>query len=122
VRKIPFSFLSALVLVSLNALVWLFFAGIVALGIHPSLPDEPISRWGMAAISLLTGCLLIVLTIFLNKKKRTAYFLTVAALTIESVAFFFDDFGLSDLVFFILTLLPILLLIINRRWYFDQNR
>ena len=48
----PRSVSIAFVFMLLDALIWLTFGLIVALGAHPALPDVPLVRWSMAVLSL----------------------------------------------------------------------
>jgi hypothetical protein len=120
--KTPLSFIVALILTFLNALIWFAFALIIALGIQPSLPNVPFIRWSMTALSFLAGVVLLSLTILLMKRKHLAFSLMFTALIIESILLIFDDFGLSDMIFLTITLFPIVLLFLNRHWYFKQSK
>jgi hypothetical protein len=102
--------------VYLNAAIWVGLGLLVALKLHPAVPDEPIIRWGMAILSLLTGGLIIALH-RLSRRWRRAYFLLVGMVVAISFLAFADDFGVVDLVALIINLLAMVLLIVNRDDY-----
>jgi hypothetical protein len=116
-NKTPTSFSAALILILLNALIWLAFGSIVAAGVHPSIPNTNLIRWTMSTPAFLTAGALIALCFFLKRRYRLAYYLAVALLVVISCMFVFDQFGLSDLIALILTLTPLVLLIKSRAWY-----
>ncbi|MFN2281077.1 MAG: hypothetical protein ACK2TZ_04370, partial [Anaerolineales bacterium] len=49
------------VLVYLNAAIWLGLGLLIALDLHPAVPGEPLIRWGMGILFLLTGGAMIAL-------------------------------------------------------------
>jgi hypothetical protein len=103
-------------LVYLNAAIWLGLGLLVALDLHPAVPEEPIIRWGMAILSLLTGGLMIALYL-VSHRWRPAYFLLLGMFVVISFLAFADDFGVVDLAALIINLLAVALLIANRDDY-----
>ena len=61
--------------------------------------------------------IILVLFIFLNRRNRSAYYLTLAIFIFTALLTIFDDVGLSDIVVLALNIIPIVLLIIDRAWY-----
>jgi len=53
----------------------------------------------------------------LKRRSRLGYILTVALLAVMILASLLDDFGLADLLFVLVTLMPLALLIKDRAWY-----
>jgi hypothetical protein len=119
--KMPASVSAALVLLLLNALVWLAFAVIVAAGVHPSIPGGDQVRWTMAILSLLTAGVLSGLCVFLRKRNRVAYYLTLGLLLVTSFLTVTDQFGLSDLIVLAIMVVPLGLLIKDRAWYLQRE-
>ena len=117
----PLSVSVNLFFILLNALVWLAFGLIVALHIHPALPDNPILLGGMAFLSFCAAGLLLGLFIFLRKQVRLAWFVALAFLVLASILTIFDDFGWADLVVLGINLVPIILLIKDRVWYLQRK-
>jgi lysylphosphatidylglycerol synthetase-like protein (DUF2156 family) len=113
----PFTVKLTLFFVLLNAIIWLAFGFIIALGLHPALPDQPLIRWGMAIISLLTAVFLALMFIHLDKPKKSAYTLSLAFFVAAAVITIFDDFGWIDLVVVVINLIPLILLLKDRAWY-----
>ena len=116
-----FSVKATIGLVLLNSLVWLAFAGVVAARLHPALPADGLVRWGMVALALSAGCVLLLLAILLRRRNRLAYSLAVAALLFLAVLTIADEVGLADLVVLVVVLAPLLLLIKDRRWYLGRD-
>jgi hypothetical protein len=107
--------------VCLNALVWLAFGLIIAFNAHPALPDIPLLKGVMAALSLaMAGILLWVFTL-LRKRSRIAYFATVGLFAVTCFLTIFDDFGLADFIVLVINLVPLGLLIKDRAWYLEKN-
>jgi len=104
-------------LVLLNALLWLLFGIITAAGVHPSFREAGLLRWAMAGSAFLAVTVLAALADLLKRRPRLAYRWTVALLAVMILASFLDEFGLADLLFVLVTLLPLALLLKDRAWY-----
>jgi len=117
----PLSVSLALIFVLLNALVWLALGNIIVANAHPALSVPPIIKGVMAFLSLAAAAILLGLFFFLGKRSRIAYFLTLAFLAVASLLTIFDQFGWSDLVVLIINLIPMFLLIKDRRWYLSPG-
>ncbi len=113
----PRSVSIAFVFMLLDALIWLTFGLIVALGAHPALPDVPLVRWSMAVLSLAVVGALLGLSTSLRRRNRVTYVLAVALLAVLSLVTLFDDFGLVDLAVLAVTVFPLALLLKDRAWY-----
>ena len=117
----PFSVSVALIFIVLNALVWLALGIIIAANAHPAMSVPPIIKGAMAFLSITATAVLLGLFFFLGKRSRIAYFLTLAFLAVASLLTIFDQFGWSDLVVLIINLIPMFLLIKDRRWYLSPG-
>ena len=115
--KPPTAVSAARLLILLSALVWLAFAVIIALGVHPALPDSVILQWAMAILSLLTAGILLVLFVLLGRRSRVAFFAALAVLVTLSVLTLADEVGLADLVVLAITLAGTVCLIGSRTWF-----
>jgi len=118
--KTPASVSAVLVFLLLNALVWLGFAIILASGVHPSMPVSNQVRWIMAILAFLIAGALLGLCIFLRRRNRIAYFLTLGLLLVTSFLTVTDQFGLSDLIVLTVMVIPFGLLIKDRGWYLQR--
>ena len=107
-------------LIYLNALIWLSFALITALDLHPAIPEGPLYRWGMSVMAFLTGISLIVLYHLLSKGYRIALYLLLIGFGLISILTITDQFGIYDLIVLILNLAIFLLLIKERHQYLTQ--
>jgi len=106
-----------LVIILLNALIWLILAIIIATNAHPGFANLAAMKGVLAIISIAMGSILLVLTYFIYKHSLKAYYLTLAFFVITSILVIFDDVGLADIIFLIISLIPIILLIKDRAWY-----
>lgn len=117
----PRSFSAAVILVIVNALIWLVFATIVAAGLHPAIPDSGLVRGVMAILAFLTSGALLVLSILLRRRNTIAFYITLALLLLISFLTVTDEFGIYDLIVLIITLIPLVLLIKNRAWCLSRE-
>jgi len=111
----------SIIFIYINSLVWLVFGLIIVFDAHPSIPDYPLIKAGMAFLAIAIAGILFVLGFFLAKQSRIAFFLTSGLLLLTSLLSVFDDFGLADLAFLIINLIPLVLLIKDRDWYLQMN-
>lgn len=116
-RAAPRSVAIAHALILLGALIWLLFALLLALNAHPAFPDDPRIRSVMAVVSLAAGLVILVLLALLRQRRPLAYSGMLAALAAAALSLLFDNVGPVDLLFLAITLIPIGLLIRDRRWY-----
>lgn len=104
-------------IILVNALIWLVLAIIIAANALPGLGDLPATKWVLVFLSIAIAIILLVLTYFLYKHSLKAYYLTLAFFVITSILVIFDDVGLADIIFLIISLIPVGLLIKDRAWY-----
>jgi len=107
------------IFIVLNAIIWLALCIIIAVNAHPALPVPPALKWIMALLSIGMAGILLGLFVLLRKGNRGAYYLILAFFAVTSLLTIFDDVGLSDIVVLILNIIPIVLLIQDRAWYFQ---
>ncbi len=99
------------------AAIWLVFGLIVTLGLHPYFNTTGIFRWIMAACSIAAAMVLVGLVLLLRKRIKPAWYLGVILLSLMTLANLFDDIGWIDLLVMIGSLIPLILLIKDRKWY-----
>ena len=117
----PFTVKFALILVLINALVWLVFGVLVVAGLHPALPEEVYFKWGMTVLSFAAAGVMTALFLLLKKRIRWGWYAAVAALAVSSVLTIFDDVGWIDLAVLVVMLVPLILLIKDRKWYLQKS-
>jgi hypothetical protein len=115
----PLSVSVSMIFILLNALVWLVFGVIIAANAHPALPNLPLLKGIMAFLSFTVAVILLGVFFFLVKRNRIAYFIALGVMITTSLLTILDQFGLADLIFLIINIVPILLLIKDRSWYFQ---
>lgn len=120
-NKPPATFTAARILILACASIWLIFAVIVASGAHPSYAGSHPLRWVMSAMALLAGLALLAFYYFLGKRSRLAYILGVVLLIFILLLTVTDQIGWIDAAVLIITLAPIVLLLANRKWYFNAK-
>jgi hypothetical protein len=103
------------------ALIWILFGGIVAAGIHPALPSQPVGRAVLEAGSFTAAMLLLLLWVFLKRRSRLAYFLGLALMAAMSLSVFLDEVGWVDLTFLGFCLGILMLLIKDRNWFLQKS-
>jgi len=118
----PLSVKATFLLIQINALIWLVFGIIVAANAHPAISVPPVIRAIMAGLSLAGAGILVILFITLGKRKRSAYFVGLGAFAVTTLLTFFDDVGWLDLVFLLINLIPLVLLIKDRKWYLEPKK
>ncbi|MGA9398378.1 MAG: hypothetical protein WBV22_08990 [Anaerolineaceae bacterium] len=106
----------------LNAFIWLVFAVLVGIGVLPFNMGPAALRVVLAVLALIAGATLLVLYYFLGKHNRPAYYLTLIMLIGIIILTFTDEFGLADLIYLVIALVPFVLLLASRRWYFRDSR
>jgi len=114
------SFQIALIFILVISIFWFGFSVIVASGFHPALPDSQLYQWIMAVLAFLTAVFLLIQYFLLKAKIKLAYFLTIAFLIFLAILTIMDDIGVIDFLVLLVTLLPVILLIKDRKWYFQS--
>jgi hypothetical protein len=120
-EKKPVVFNVALGSILLNILIWLVFAILILIGIHPFGMLSIALREILAALAILASGTLFALFALLRKQNRIAYYLTLVALVGLVLLTFMDQVGIVDLAYLVIALTPFVLLIISRRWYFKDG-
>jgi hypothetical protein len=120
-EKRPAVFTAALGFILFNILIWLVFAVLILVGIRPFGMLSFALRGILAALAVLASGTLFALFVLLRKRNRIAYYLTLVALVGLVLLTFMDQVGLVDLAYLVLALTPFVLLLINRRWYFNDD-
>ena len=117
----PLSVTVTLALILFDAALWLAFGLIVAVGLHPALPDNLVYKVILSIASFGAALVLAGLSVLLTRHNRAGYFLTLTFLSMAALAFFLDDVGWVDLAFLAVTLLPAALLLKDRNWYLHPH-
>jgi hypothetical protein len=115
--RYPGSIKITIIFIFIHAFIWLMLGILIAANYHMSLPDIPAIKAVMAILSFALACMLFGLAFFIQKYNRYAYYLTLLIFSGAALLTIFDDFGIADLVVLILNIIPICLLIKDRKWY-----
>lgn len=104
--------------VLVNVFIWLAFSCLLVIDLIPLGAVPAALRWVMASLSLTASVVLFILYLFLKRRNRPAYFLTVLAFVGLVVLTFADEVGIIDLVYLLIAFTPLVLLLSCRSWYF----
>ena len=113
----PITIKLTLVFILVNAFIWLLLGILIAFNYHMGLPDNVTMKAVLAVLSFLIGFILIGLAYFIQKHYHNAYYLSLLIFIGAALLTIFDDFGLADLLVLILNLIPVFLLLKDRKWY-----
>ncbi len=109
-----------LVFLILHALVWCGFAVICFSGMFPELPGSRMWIRLMGGISAAVGLVFFLLVIFLQKHPKSGFYAAVVMLTAAVLVNVLDDIGLMDLAYLALALIPLILLLMDAKWYIQK--
>jgi hypothetical protein len=111
----------ACIFVLINAAIWLIFAILLAVNVV-SLNSIPTAlRWILVVLAVIAAGVLYALQILLRRHNRVGYFLTLVAMAGLVLLTFMDQVGISDLIYAVIALTPLVLLLICQRWFFQKQ-
>jgi uncharacterized protein with PQ loop repeat len=113
-------FMLALILILINAATWLIFAVLVAVKAFPMDSIPTALRWILTTLAVIAAGVLLVLHALLRRHIRVAYYLALVVLAGLVLLTFIDQVGITDLIYALIALTPLVLLIVCRRWYFQK--
>ena len=116
-NRLPTSVSTTLVLTILNAVFWLVFALIAALGGIRSIAGLGVVKWVMVILALGVSGLLGGISVFLMRRNRLAFYAGVTLLAIIAVLSSMDQFGWPDLFTLLISLVALGLMLKDRSWY-----
>jgi hypothetical protein len=116
-KDLPGSVFTTLILILFNAAFWLFYAGWVAFARIGSFQAASLMKWVMVILALCASAALAGAVAFLRRRSRLAFYAAAALLVLIAVLSITDEFGLLDLFSFLLSLIPLGLLLKDRAWY-----
>jgi lysylphosphatidylglycerol synthetase-like protein (DUF2156 family) len=115
--QIPVTVNVTQIIILVVGIVWIGFSLYMAIGTDPSFAKLGAYRWIMAGMTFTPGLFLLVMWFLLRKRWKTAWFLTVIALGLMTIAIIFDQVGWVDVAVMLGSAIPLVLLIIDRKWY-----
>jgi lysylphosphatidylglycerol synthetase-like protein (DUF2156 family) len=111
----------ALIFILVNALMWFVIGVLIALNVHPGVPDDALLRW-MMMLGMFGGAIILgLLYLLLSKRRRLAFFLTLVVLAVIILLTVFDQMGWADYAALGLALAPFVLLILGRKWFLQAK-
>jgi hypothetical protein len=115
----PILLILTTIFVILNALIWLAL-GIIGIYTRSAFSVPQQTNTVLAILSFAMAGVLLGFFVLMRRGNRNAYFLTVAFFVLVSLITIFDGVGLADILVLMLNLIPILLLILDRKRYFPS--
>jgi hypothetical protein len=109
------------IIILVVGIVWIGFSFFMAFFPNPSFAGLGAYRWLMAVMTFFAGASLIVLCVLLHNRWEPAWYLTVVAMSLMIVAFIFDQVGWVDVLLMLGSAIPLVLLIIDRKWYLKAS-
>ncbi len=106
--------------VLLQIFISLGFGVIVLEDLHPAMPDLPVYRAVMGTLGLLGAVVLAALFLLLRNRMKWGYVLALSIFAGLAVLTFLDDVGWADAAFLVIVVIPLVLLIKDRRWYLSN--
>ena len=120
-KKRPVTITISLVLIALSALVWLVFGLSIVTGLHPTIAFDNLVTQMMAVLSILSAAALGFLAVFLARRSKLAFWVSVPLLTLVAVFSLADELGFSDVASFLVAAAALACLIAGRRWFFEPG-
>ena len=105
----------------LNILFWLVLGVIIAINRHPSLPVPSQMKAILAGMSIGMAVILSILFFFILRRSHRAYYLSLVFFAMTAFLTIIDEVGYSDIIILILNVLPIILLVTDRKWYLQDR-
>ena len=119
-QNTPKSVAVTIAFIALNAVFWLAYAIIIALGSSALTTIPAIMKWGFIVLAVGCSLLLAGVALFLVKRKRLAFYFGLLMLTLVAVLSIADQFGWLDLFSLLISLIPLVLLLKDRDWYLQR--
>jgi hypothetical protein len=104
-------------LIFIDAVIWILLGLVIAAGFHPALPEGRGYRWVMTALSLLAGFFFVMNYWIMTKRGGLAYYLMLGALAFVIILTLADQFGVADLIVFLINLITFALLLKDKADY-----
>jgi len=120
--KRPITVTTTLILIFINALIWLAGAILQAFSIyfHPGGLGEDVIGWSMVILLLSFTILWVTLAIFLTRHNKVAYYIAAAIFILEAALTIREDLSRIGWLFLILTITALVSLISSRRWFLQS--
>ncbi len=115
----PGSVSLTLALILVNTTFWLIM-GFVFSFKPTSMPEG--MKWIIVLLAIGSSVILAIIAYMLNKHNRLAFIAGLAFLAVIAFLSITDEFGWLDLVSLLISLIPLGLLLKDRRWYLSPGR
>lgn len=117
----PVSVLITLGLILLHAAFWFGYALLVVFNGISSISGSSPLKWVMVLLACAASAVLAGTAFFLGKRTRMAFYFSLALFVFLAVLSITDEFGLADLLYLVISLIPLVLLCKDRAWYLRKE-
>ena len=111
----------ALGFILINALMWFVIGLLIALNMHPGVPDDVMLKWIMMLGMFGGAIILALLYLLLSRQRRLPFFITLVVLAVIILLAIFDQVGWVDIIALLLAVVPFVLLILGRKWFLQPK-
>jgi hypothetical protein len=115
--RLPKTIKITLILIALNAVFWLGYAASAVRGALDPADSVSLMVWIMAGLAFISAVALAVVAVLLRRRARIGYYLGLPLLALIAVLSVTDQVGLLDLFSLAISLTPLILMVVDRRWY-----
>lgn len=116
-KNFPKTVTATLILILLNAAFWLGYAIITILTNNDPATASYVARWIFAFLALGTAAVLMTLFFLLRQRVRFACNVALIVLALLAVLSVTDQVGWWDIFSLLLSLIPFVLMLKDRKWY-----
>ena len=118
-KRPPISVTATLIFILLNATIWFVFAFLVIFNAIQSIPTTGIFKWIIIILAMGASWILAGIAVLLKRHMRVAFYAGIAMLAIIAILSLADQVGWLDLFSLLISLVPIILMLKDRTWYFQ---
>lgn len=111
----------ALVFILINALVFFVLGVAIAANIHPGAPQDSGLKMLMMLGMFGGAIILAALYLLLSRRRRLSFFIALVVLAVIILLTIFDQVGWADVVAMMLAFVPLVLLILGRKWFLQKQ-
>lgn len=120
-NKQPITVKLTFILILINAVFWFGYGVLMGLGGIAPMSANLSARWVMGGLALVSAAALAGVAYLLSKRIKLVYFGSVVLLALIAVLSITDQVGWLDLFSLLASLVPLVLLIKDGRWYLRKG-
>jgi hypothetical protein len=106
-----------LIVILVIGVAWLAYSVYLALGYDPL----GVYRWIMVSTAFLSGLVCFVFWYLLSKRSKPTWTLAVIIFSLMIIFRLFDQIGWVDILIMLVSAVPLVLLLMDRKWYINNK-